>query len=161
MIPPVVVMYTGPSSSACETARSAFPTTQRPGSAAAPEKEEVLVANASCSLRMFLLMPRRRPTRKMNKSALAQETSPGQRATRRTAVPKPLPLRSVLVSVMVPDPGQRTFWTILISSPGSQVEVLVGDILNGSILARCALEMIYTSLRSVSTSRSDFIRPND
>src|SRR6266700_7142265 len=35
---------------------------------------------------------------------------------------------SVFVSVMVPDPGQRTYWTILISSPGSQVEVLVRSI---------------------------------
>src|SRR5258708_6027560 len=72
--------------------------------------------------------PRPRPTRNMNKSALAQETSPSQRATRLTAVPKPLPLRSVLVSVMVADPGQRTFWTILISSPGSQGEGLVGGV---------------------------------
>src|ERR1700730_13369699 len=128
MIPPVVVIDTCPSSSSCETARSAFPTTQRPGSAAAPEKEDVLVANASCSLRMFLIMPRRRPTRTINKSALAQETSPGQRSTRLTAVPKPLPLRSVLVSVMVPDPGQRTFCTIVISSSGSQFEILVGGV---------------------------------
>jgi hypothetical protein len=73
-------------------------------------------------------MPRRRPTRKMHKSALAQETSPGKPRPSVTAVPKPLPLRSVLVAVMVADPGQRTFLTILISSPGSQVEVVVGGV---------------------------------
>src|SRR5260370_33549687 len=57
MIPPVGVVYTCPYSSSCETARSAFPTTQRPGSAAAPEKEDVLVANAYCSLRIVLIIP--------------------------------------------------------------------------------------------------------
>src|SRR5258708_9965967 len=39
-----------------------------------------------------------------------------------TAVPKPLPLRSVLVSVMVPDPSLHPFYTILISSPARHVE---------------------------------------
>src|SRR5260370_15226247 len=35
---------------------------------------------------------------------------------------------SVLVSVMVPDPGLRTFWTILISPFGNEIEVLVGGL---------------------------------
>jgi hypothetical protein len=36
----------GPYSSSCSTARSELPTTRWPGSAAAPEKKDVLVANA-------------------------------------------------------------------------------------------------------------------
>lgn len=46
----------------------------------------------------------------------------------RMSVPRICVHSSVLVSVMVPDPGHCPFETILISPPGSQVEVLVGDI---------------------------------
>src|SRR5579864_3242388 len=45
-----------------------------------------------------------------------------------TAVLKFVSMRSVLVSVMVPDPGLRIFQTLLIASLGNQVEVLVGGI---------------------------------
>src|SRR5258708_34578330 len=45
-----------------------------------------------------------------------------------TAVPKSVPMRSVLVSVMIPDPGLRVFQTLLIPSLGNQVEVLVGSV---------------------------------
>src|SRR5260370_26751317 len=45
-----------------------------------------------------------------------------------TAVPKSVSMRSVLVSVVIPDPGLRVFQTLLIPSLGNQVEGLVGGI---------------------------------
>src|SRR5258707_8169990 len=50
------------------------------------------------------------------------------RAPSCTVALKSVSMRSVLVSVVIPDPGLRIFQTLLIPSLGNQVEVLVGGI---------------------------------